>query len=412
MHDFRVYQDQLLNLRTSYDAVIQLEQQQDTQLLRDYTSQLETIYRTYEKLPATTPRPDTIPAIFNRTYDENFFSDYLAYVLNPDRNGLGTGPLRALLGLVSAEFDDIEIQEVEVYREFSLDSGRIDLLILIDESLVVGIENKIFSSEGVNQTGYYAEVISKEFPDHNHALVFLSPRGTKPVSKYFKAVSYKKLLDTFQALSYDWTADIKKSVLWDDFLQHLEEYIVSEKKSFELSERAQLYIENYGMLNDLERALADDWGKLLDFIQAKLNTHIQNGDWGINFNKGYTYHQAYKTSWSQTDLSIHYEFFFDRSRLAKEVLDFMFDIEGKGARKYLALFDKKYPELIEAYRKRNIDYRPNHRKISIAWKTYVYDSPFIDWDQAFIDAFDDFAFLTPHIEEVLAEYRASLETSQ
>ena len=411
--DIPSYQEQIETLQSSYQSMLDSEMKQDEQLLQGYADQLKVIQQIYQKLPATLTRPDTIPAIFNSAYDENFISDYLAYVLNPDKNGLGTEPLRALLGLVSAEFNGIDIQEVDLYREYTLDSGRIDLLIIIDESLVVGIENKILSDESDNQTEYYARVISKDFTEYQKAMIFLSPHGTQPISKYFRAISYKQLLNTFRCMPYDWITDVKKSVLWEDFLQHLEEYIVSEKTSFEFSPRAELYLENYKMVSDLTQAFKDDWVRLLDFIEAKLKSHIQGGDWETKFNKSrYFWHIATKKSWQQSNLWIHYEYFFDAERLSSGQLDFMFDIEGNESNNFLGLFDNKYPILIDEYNARTIEYRPKHRKHAIAWKTYNFDTPYVKWDELFVDAFDEFAYLTPHIEEVLAEYRASLDTSK
>lgn len=35
----------------------------------------------------------TIPSVFNKTYDENFLSDYIVYILDPLQNGVGLEPL-------------------------------------------------------------------------------------------------------------------------------------------------------------------------------------------------------------------------------------------------------------------------------------------------------------------------------
>ncbi len=53
----------------------------------------------YEKLPKVRPKRITIPEIFGRSDDENFISDYVAYILDPYRNGIGIEPLQALLSL-------------------------------------------------------------------------------------------------------------------------------------------------------------------------------------------------------------------------------------------------------------------------------------------------------------------------
>ena len=75
---------------------------------------------------------ETIPALFKRTYDENFISDYLAYILDPSRNGIGTEPLQALLSLAFDYDSDMDLDNAIIDREHTFkDSslGRIDLLI-------------------------------------------------------------------------------------------------------------------------------------------------------------------------------------------------------------------------------------------------------------------------------------------
>ena len=94
----------------------------------------------------------TIPRIFGRPYDENFISDYLAYILIRARTGSGLPPLEAFLKLCQIDTMNIPLEHAHIRREYGLDGGRIDLLIECGESLaVVGIENKIYSSEEVGK---------------------------------------------------------------------------------------------------------------------------------------------------------------------------------------------------------------------------------------------------------------------
>ncbi|MEA3439069.1 MAG: PD-(D/E)XK nuclease family protein [Chloroflexota bacterium] len=394
------------------------EMKQGEQLLQGYADQLKVIQQQYQKLPPTQPRPDTIPAIFNRAYDENFISDYLAYVLNPDKNGLGTEPLRALLGLVSAEFNGIDIQEADIYREYTLDSGRIDLLIIIDEALVVGIENKILSSESDNQTEYYAKVIRRDFTEYQKALIFLSPHGTQPSSKYFRAVSYRQLLDSFRRMPYDWITDVKKSVLWEDFLQHLEEYIVSEKTSFEFSSRAELYLENIDMLEDLQQAFKSDWDALIKHLDEKLLSHLGPNEWEIDSSQWrYYWNRVYKKSWKQEDIFASFSYFVSPKRYQASNFDLRLHVEWKYYKDFIDLYQKQMSSLQSLYDKLGIVFLPTDREPwtrdhCLAYQVIEVDPTRQNLEDKWITAIDEVNPIVQVVDETLAELASTImETS-
>jgi hypothetical protein len=60
--------------------------------LRVIRAALSDIGQIVDKPPEELARPYTIPAAFRRPYDENFISDYLAFILDPDKNGIGNSP--------------------------------------------------------------------------------------------------------------------------------------------------------------------------------------------------------------------------------------------------------------------------------------------------------------------------------
>jgi hypothetical protein len=215
---------------------------------------LEQIYRYLAKEPE---RRLTIPAIFGRTYDENFISDYLAHLLDPERNGIGFAPLQALASLVDSEIDSGG--EVKIDREYIFQTGRrIDLLVHLGDETILGIENKIFSSEGEDQTGSYARSIAQEFPEMSAMLVYLTPQGTAPVSSCFTSLSYARLLAALRHIPFSVMPDIQKAVIWEDFLNHLEDYIVMVEKSLNLSEKTRLYLKYQEMIDDLRKAVEQD----------------------------------------------------------------------------------------------------------------------------------------------------------
>lgn len=170
---------------------------------------IDTLDKIYKHLPEKDNKIRTIPSIFNRTYDENFISDFLTYILGPQQNGVGLEPLIRVIEKYTEKGVDIlenltleEKNNVEIIREHSFSNGRrIDILIKVQDELVIAIENKIFATELENQTRDYAKSIHREFPDYEYVLLYLTPEGISPRSKEFSTISYKQLIEQLKKLS-------------------------------------------------------------------------------------------------------------------------------------------------------------------------------------------------------------------
>lgn len=253
---------------------------------------LALIKQRYDRLPESRPPRLTIPAIFGRTWDENFISDYLAYILDPERNGIGTEPLHAFLALAFENAAAIDLEQVDIEREYTFHTpsfGRIDFLIRLGEkgeSGVIGIENKIYSSEGGNQTTAYARGMKEDFLDCDHFLIFLTPSRSLPTSGEFKAVSYADLVRALREIRFPVLNDIHKSVIWEDFLAHLEEYIVMAKGKLELSGKTRLYLEYWRELESLRNAYEQDAEKSYGHVTASIRSYLGEG-WDFNFKARY-----------------------------------------------------------------------------------------------------------------------------
>ena len=114
--------EQLTQLANQYQKILQNAQQAELVLLENYHLQLNDLSRIYTQTPETKTSPLTIPAVFGRSHRENFISDYLAYILDPTKNGIGVAPLSALLELCQVPPDSLHLDEVEIYREYPLDN--------------------------------------------------------------------------------------------------------------------------------------------------------------------------------------------------------------------------------------------------------------------------------------------------
>lgn len=255
-------------------------------MILEYSNSLLELLNQYDKLLDSPPT--TIPRIFKKwgygrgrdfSNDENFISDYLAFVLNPNINGIGIAPLQNLIKLTGIEIEFSNPKDIHIRREFFLkDNDHIDLLIEIGKNEVIGIENKIFAQESTNgeyQTERYAKAFNSllKFSNTRVTKIILTPKGDKPHSPLFIPISYKQLLGAFRKIQYaNANGDIRRIGIWLDFLTHLEDYIVNEK--LEISEKSKLYRQYSPMMQDLQASYEKDKERLFNLIRDRFVEEI------------------------------------------------------------------------------------------------------------------------------------------
>jgi hypothetical protein len=330
--------------------------------------------------PSEPTKPLTIPASLRRSYDENFLSDYLAYILNPKHNGIGIHPLAALCRSYGRNPDDLFLDKVIIYREYGLDSGRIDLLLEIEGQWVLGIENKIFSPEGEGQTISYAKHINSKFQNVDRDFLFLTIGGERAQEDVFRSVSYNRLLVALKTVTLADDIEIRKRILWEDFLQHLEEYIVmSTSGQFAFSEKAKLYLEHYRMLQDMEHIFNSDWNEAVDYLKDRCIAFKKDDLWQTDTFKGESKGQLswiviQKKTWKK-DASINVQFWWSLSpwEWIDKKIPFKIDVYGSLADAFLTLMNERYPTVQEQYTQKEVDYRPANRRYCIAQKNYNFD---------------------------------------
>jgi hypothetical protein len=401
------YHQSFQTLVTQYQRIDLHELEAENALVESYRVELQKLAVKYIHARSQKPRPLTIPEIFSRSFDENFISDYLAYILDPVKNGIGIAPLEVLLGLCNIDTAGIELDDVIIHREYYLENGRIDLLLEWHDNFVLGIENKILSPEGKNQTPYYASVIVEYFKNIPHSLVFLTRDGHKAQSEEFLPISYKMLFERFKEILIRDTWERRKLSLWEDFLEHLEVYIMNvNPDKFEFSEKAQLYIENCDMIDDLCTSFDRDWEKAISFLETHFLSHVRDDYWKTNFRPHNGFQQAFKSQWYSENINIHFEWWFDYSKFRQQKkISFMVDVEGKQADKAVALFDSLYKEIEKTYKQHGIAY-PSKRKNAIAFKEYSNEKEISQVADVFIKSFDEFRFLEPIIDDVISKMKS------
>ena len=392
----------------------------DSNLLHaEYLERLELIHNIYEILPETEIKRLTIPAIFGRAYDENFISDYLAYILDPKRNGIGVEPLERLISFIAGEDASIELEldsdSVEISREYTLgDHGRIDFLIKFGTNGVLGIENKITAFEGENQTVSYAKGIKHDFDNHDHYLIFLTPTGFLPSSKEFIAVSYGDLHQLLREISFPVLGDIHKVVIWEDFLAHLEGYIIMDEGKIELTEKSRLYLKNYEMLADLRGSYEQDAERIYEYVTASIKSTFGES-WTFYFKGRLNSQEITRDSWKLDKFRAFYQFMFSRDLLIKDAYQYMFGIwpRNQQSKQFIDWLKVNRPQIKEICSENDMEaYGPKRGSSSylIAYKSFpliIEDIKQID--QQFIQVINEFNVFKPIMDDALITYRNQLE---
>lgn len=380
--------------------------------------QMEKLVKEYKAIPYQPPKPLTVPKIFNKSYDENFISDFLAYILDPFKNGIGFSPLNSLI--TCSKNNEVKLldaslsrEDISIRREHPFeDRKRIDLRVKIKDEAIICVENKIFSGEGKNQTIQYAASIKKEFPDYAYLFLYLTPRKTiAPSSDEFIHISYPELIEILEPLEKKYFRTERHSMLFKEFVLHIKEYIMNAKTLY-LSEKSKLYLNYKGVIDDLTQSFknnsADHFECCKEIIRSIFLSDCD--EWEFDFVPDRAHQKVFKKSWPKNkDLDIHFEYSIpEKSLLINQKIGFMLDVEGPRKIEFRREFQKIFGKIEINYQKSNMKYLPNSR--SIAYKEYNFSISAAKPDgKAITDFFqkgyDEFKFIIPVIDDIASKFK-------
>ncbi|MDR0734040.1 MAG: PD-(D/E)XK nuclease family protein [Dysgonamonadaceae bacterium] len=127
---------------------------------------------------------------------ENTHSAILAEFLNPN----GTHGLKSKLLKCFVEMfcnDDIKqnfkIEKANVFTEYSVNEGRIDILIKDNENHAIIIENKIYAADQWEQLKRYKIFASKEYGESKYQIFYLTLGGNEATKQSSEGVDYKSI---------------------------------------------------------------------------------------------------------------------------------------------------------------------------------------------------------------------------
>lgn len=164
--------------------------------------------------------------VIKKVHSELIHSNILAWLLDPFGNhGLNKIFLSKFLNSIipdSQYLDSIKYNDFKIFSEKSIHEKRIDLLVISEEnSLVIGIENKILGTEMNKQLYYYFKGITEEYTKFsNKFFVYLTPEGIPPSDEEnWIAFDYSKIEDIIVDI-----LNKQKSVISDEVYGFLDQY--------------------------------------------------------------------------------------------------------------------------------------------------------------------------------------------
>lgn len=270
---------------------------------------------------------NTFAHIFRKENNENFISNWLAFLLDPFLVD-SFEPLQCLLSL--AGFDNLDIsnyEKINIEREYTFENGRrIDFLIELDKSVIIAIENKIWSGLQDNQLEDYSKSLNEDkFKNYTKYCIFLFPNNnpncnniSKSKLSSFKPVTYENLISELKNIKIDFTKNLRAAILMQDFITHMEEYImnnnVDEKTYFEMLHFGNEYADTIKKLNEkisiAKIAFSNE-------IRKKLRERYPDAIWETNDKSSY-YYQLYKSVWNIPH-QVHFELIHENVLSPKKI---------------------------------------------------------------------------------------------
>ncbi|MCM1528456.1 MAG: PD-(D/E)XK nuclease family protein [Alistipes sp.] len=299
-------------------------------------------------------KPKSIPEVFGIQYKEVYITHWLGYLLDPNKNGLGIAPLNALLiaGRYERISENVNMKEIKVYTEYVFDNNRrIDIFIETPECLI-GIENKIWSDEQIDQTKDYTESLDKIAADPDKVrCIYLYPEQNKNVHpvESFHLVTYGKLHDELKKIA---TEDVVSRDQWilNEFIKYVEEHLMIKNEYPSLNQIARIYADYLSVIQSAKSEYDNYVSGIESWIFENLESSFKTfkhgrGWWAIIQNE----------EWNE--ILFHFEVFWNGAEciaLAKKMrVVIHLETSNKMKNEVLKFFEEHSGEDLEQYRKKS-----------------------------------------------------------
>jgi len=175
-------------------------------------------------------------------------SNFLAWLLNPNEShsfrerilkGVICHVIKYNSVYIDRAFNIIDAMlwnygDFEIYRE----KHNIDVLIISDEKKVlICIENKVFSSEGNEQSTRYRQKLDEIYPEHRKLFIYLTPSGDEAIDNdNWISLSYKELIEIIETnmtlLKHSLSAD--EQIFTENYIKGVKRHIMDDMKLQEI----------------------------------------------------------------------------------------------------------------------------------------------------------------------------------
>ncbi len=378
-----------------------------------YKTLINDIVQKYNNIPKDRPRRITFLDIINKTFDENSTSDFLAFILNPFKNGLGSLPIKYLIENYVDDIENISFNDITITREFTFkDSSRIDILIELPyDNIIIAIENKIFSKEGYQQTKKYEQNLKELYPDNNLVCFYLSPFSKSNLtSSLFHWVTYNELYNKLTKITIDKFNELDNLKFYQDFLVHINEKL-TKNMEMKLTEKSRLYFDNLEIIEDIKNSATEDANKYFNFVEQITKDYFneKGNDWLFNFSPDRVWQIIQKNNWIRPDLNIHFEFWFNKITLiSRDYIEFGIEVEWKRKNEFLTKIEAN-KELLSMIEQSKFKFRPKNRSIAICYNSFklekkLYQMQSNEIQDLFYNIYNEYDFLIEYVDKELKNF--------
>lgn len=202
-------------------------------------------------------------------------SNFLAWLLDPAANHhLGETFLKKFLFQYAEKSDNAKVDVFDidrmdfddalVYRELH----HMDIIVESRKSnFILVIENKIYSSEGNNQTKKYRKVIEENYESiGNKFFVYLTLDNTEAEDSQWVSMCYSDLIPLIESVSVRMPSDSPGRLFVENYVEVLKEMAGNEETELQLLCR-NIYTEHKKAIDILVKNLPDDFRNRANLIK-------------------------------------------------------------------------------------------------------------------------------------------------
>ncbi|MDR5674676.1 PD-(D/E)XK nuclease family protein [Halalkaliarchaeum sp. AArc-GB] len=248
-------------------------------MTRSIEAELAMIRQQLAALPEAEEPPPTTLQVLGRSTQERDWQQFLVHFLMPGApHGLEHAVLEHVLAALS-DRDDLEyafsrfdIDDIQIAQEVSTSDGIPDVVLWASDEWFICWELKVHASEGQDQTERYVAVDSFDgigldksgVPSDGQHYVFLAPESaSSPAAEEFVHISWEWLaaeLQSFLIESYD-EYPARTTAQLRDFVDTIRSELTMTDYQENQQEKVELYVENYGVISELEAAFEEEWSE-------------------------------------------------------------------------------------------------------------------------------------------------------